>query len=103
MGKDTHKGGSQEHSSNTIDLLVTKGMYPMFSTKGKIFFKRSSPTRLSDKEAMMKSTSAIILVHNHPSDEPDPIQDDINITNQIARACNLVGIEVLAGGSGPGA
>ena len=51
MGKDTQKGGSQEHSSNTIDLLVTKRMYPMFSTKGKIFFKRSSRTELSDKEA----------------------------------------------------
>lgn len=51
MGKDTHKGGSQEHSSNTIDLLVTKRMYPMFSTKGKIFFKRPSRTDLSDKEA----------------------------------------------------
>ena len=51
MGKDTHKGGSQEHSSNTIDLLVTKRMYPMFSTKGKIFFKRPSHTDLSDKEA----------------------------------------------------
>lgn len=51
MGKDTHKGGSQEHSSNTIDLLVTKRMYPMFSEKGKIFFKRPSRTELSDKEA----------------------------------------------------
>jgi len=47
------------------------------------------------KEATMKSASAIILVHNHPSGEPDPSQDDINITNQIARACNLVGIKVL--------
>ena len=51
MGKDTQKGGSQEHSSNTIDLLVTKRMYPMFSTKGKIFFKRPSHAELSDKEA----------------------------------------------------
>jgi len=51
MGKDTQKGGSQEHSSNTIDLLVTKRMYPMFSAKGKIFFKRPSRTDLSDKEA----------------------------------------------------
>jgi len=47
------------------------------------------------KEATMKSASAIILVHNHPSGEPDPSQDDINITNQIARACDLVGVKVL--------
>jgi DNA repair protein RadC len=47
------------------------------------------------REATMKSASAIILVHNHPSGEPDPSQDDIHITNRIARACNLVGIKVL--------
>jgi len=88
MGKGTQKGRSQEHSSGTIELLVTKRMYPMFSTKGRIFFKRPSRTQLSDKEAeeiikeaRMKSASAIILVHNHPSGEPDPSQEDIHITS----------------------
>ncbi len=47
------------------------------------------------REATMKSASAIILIHNHPSGEPDPSQDDIHITNQVVRACNLVGIKVL--------
>jgi DNA repair protein RadC len=47
------------------------------------------------REATMKSASAIILIHNHPSGEPDPSQDDIHITDQIVRACNLVGIKVL--------
>jgi DNA repair protein RadC len=47
------------------------------------------------REATMKSASAIILIHNHPSGEPDPSQDDIHITRQILQACNLVGIKVL--------
>ena len=51
MGKGTQEGGSQERSSNIIDFWVTKRVYPMFSAKGKIFFKRPSRTQLSDKEA----------------------------------------------------
>jgi DNA repair protein RadC len=47
------------------------------------------------REATIKSASAIILIHNHPSGEPDPSQDDIHITNQVVKACNLVGIKVL--------
>jgi DNA repair protein RadC len=47
------------------------------------------------KEATMKSASAVILVHNHPSGETEPSKDDIDITNQIVNACKLVGIQVL--------
>jgi DNA repair protein RadC len=35
------------------------------------------------REATMKSASAIILIHNHPSGEPDPSQDDIHITRLV--------------------
>lgn len=47
------------------------------------------------KVASLKSASSIILVHNHPSGETTPSQDDIELTNRIIQACNLIGIKVL--------
>lgn len=47
------------------------------------------------KIASLKSASSIILVHNHPSGETMPSQDDIELTNRIVQACNLIGIKVL--------
>ncbi|MCX8031619.1 MAG: DNA repair protein RadC [Thermodesulfovibrionales bacterium] len=47
------------------------------------------------KVAVSKSASSVILVHNHPSGEPLPSQNDISLTNNIVYACNLVGIKVL--------
>ncbi len=47
------------------------------------------------KEATQRSAAAIILVHNHPSGEPEPSKDDIEITKELVKALNLVGIKVL--------
>lgn len=47
------------------------------------------------KEAVTESAAAFVLIHNHPSGEPQPSQDDIEITNRIVSACELVGIRVL--------
>jgi len=47
------------------------------------------------KEAVTESAAALVLIHNHPSGEPHPSQDDIDITNRIISACELVGIRIL--------
>jgi len=47
------------------------------------------------KEATLNSASSIILVHNHPSGEPEPSQEDLDITNRIIKSCELVGVKVL--------
>lgn len=47
------------------------------------------------KEAIAESSAAIVLVHNHPSGESEPSKDDIEITNQLISACELVGLRVL--------
>ena len=38
---------------------------------------------------------AIILAHNHPSGNPTPSQQDIDITNRVAAAGRIVGIPLL--------
>jgi DNA repair protein RadC len=47
------------------------------------------------KAASLKSASSIILVHNHPSGETSPSQNDIELTNQIVSACAVIGVKVL--------
>jgi len=36
-----------------------------------------------------------IIVHNHPSGEPSPSQDDRSVTDRVAKAAKLLGMELL--------
>ncbi len=44
------------------------------------------------KRALELNASALILVHNHPSGDPTPSEDDITMTLQIQDACRALGI-----------
>ena len=46
------------------------------------------------KKALEVGASALILVHNHPSGNPEPSRADIQITQRIAEAGRLLGIVV---------
>ncbi len=46
------------------------------------------------KRAMELGAAALILVHNHPSGNPQPSRADIRITNRIAEAGRLLNITV---------
>ncbi|MFW5649452.1 MAG: RadC family protein [Candidatus Alkaliphilus sp. MAG34] len=45
--------------------------------------------------AIRRSSSAIILAHNHPSGDPKPSTEDINITKRLIEAGSIIGINVL--------
>jgi len=45
--------------------------------------------------AIKRSAAAVILVHNHPSGDPTPSQEDINVTRRLVEVGRLVGIDVL--------
>jgi DNA repair protein RadC len=47
------------------------------------------------KSAIKISAAAVILVHNHPSGDPAPSREDIDITKRLVEAGKLLGIEVL--------
>jgi DNA repair protein RadC len=46
------------------------------------------------KRALELEAVALILVHNHPSGDPTPSRADIDMTREIARALNAVGMVV---------
>jgi DNA repair protein RadC len=47
------------------------------------------------KEAVRLNSAAIILVHNHPSGDPTPSADDIQVTRDVAAAGRLLDIDFL--------
>ena len=37
----------------------------------------------------------VMFVHNHPSGDPEPSEDDIKLTERLAQAGEIMGIDVL--------
>lgn len=46
------------------------------------------------KKVLEKDAASIILVHNHPSGNPNPSKEDQNITNKLKNACNTIDVTV---------
>jgi DNA repair protein RadC len=46
------------------------------------------------KPAILANSAALILCHNHPSNDLEPSAEDLAITKQIVRAADLLGITV---------
>jgi DNA repair protein RadC len=47
------------------------------------------------RAALKHGAVAVILAHNHPSGDPQPSPEDINVTRQLKEAGSMVGITVL--------
>jgi len=47
------------------------------------------------RHAIRQNAATIIVVHNHPSGDPTPSPEDVEVTRQISAAGNLVDIELL--------
>jgi DNA repair protein RadC len=47
------------------------------------------------KIAIKASAASVIFLHNHPSGDPEPSIDDIEITNRLCKSCSIIGINVL--------
>ncbi len=47
------------------------------------------------KPAVILGAASVILVHNHPSGDPSPSQEDLEVTKRLADAGRILGITVL--------
>lgn len=47
------------------------------------------------RPAILASAAAIIVVHNHPSGDPEPSAEDVEVTRRLAKAGELLGIPLL--------
>ena len=47
------------------------------------------------QKALLANAVNIVLMHNHPSGDPTPSRQDIDITKRAIEAGNIVGVDVL--------
>lgn len=45
--------------------------------------------------AIKKSAASIVVIHNHPSGDPAPSKEDINVTYRLKESGKILGIEVI--------
>ena len=74
-----------------------------FISKGTVNASLVTPRELYIR-ALLVGAVQIILCHNHPCGSAVPSEEDINVTNRIRKAGNLVGIKltdhiIIGGGS----
>jgi DNA repair protein RadC len=47
------------------------------------------------KGAILSNAASVIFMHNHPSGDPEPSNDDLEITKRLEKAGEILGISVL--------
>lgn len=73
-------------SANKVirDRVITTGLLNASLTHPREVFR----------EAILEQAAGIILLHNHPSGNPEPSREDIAVTKQIVEAGKIIGIAV---------
>ncbi len=88
--------GHLEQEHVRVILLDTKNRVQSMPTvyQGSL---NTSLVRIGEvfRDAIRQNCAAIILVHNHPSGDPTPSQEDISLTQKVVDAGHLLDIEVL--------
>ncbi len=46
------------------------------------------------RDAVIPNAPSVVLVHNHPSGDPEPSPPDIALTKELVKAGRVLGIEV---------
>ncbi|MFF2447717.1 DNA repair protein RadC [Neobacillus sp. NPDC058068] len=47
------------------------------------------------REALKRSAASVIAVHNHPSGDPAPSREDIEVTKRLVECGKIIGIDLL--------
>lgn len=88
-------GGLEQEHLRTL-LLDTKNRV-LSSPTVYIGNVNSSIIRVSEifREAVRENATALIVAHNHPSGDPTPSPEDVQVTRSMVEAGKLLGIDVL--------
>ena len=89
-------GGDAQESFMVI-MLDTKNKpigIPRECTRGLL---DSSPVHPREvfREAVRQSAASVILAHNHPSGDPTPSKEDVDITRRLIDAGKILGIRIV--------
>lgn len=75
---------------NTKNMVICSKDVSMGSLNSSIVHPREIYT-----EAIKRCSASIIICHNHPSGDPTPSLEDINITKRLAECGKIIGIELI--------
>ena len=75
---------------NTKQVLIRE----ILVSKGTVNASLAAPREIF-VEALRNQAVTIILVHNHPSGNPEPSQEDILLTRNIQAAGDIIGIQLI--------
>jgi DNA repair protein RadC len=88
------KGKKKEHflvlCLDTRNRLINDKLVSMGSLDTSIVHPREV-----FKEAVSSCAASVIFAHNHPSGDPEPSKEDIELTKRLAKAGEIMGIDVL--------
>lgn len=85
----------QKQENMKLLMLNTKGKLigETYISKGTVNASLVSPRELFI-EALEHGAVSIILLHNHPSGDPTPSQNDLSVTKRVKEVGELIGIEL---------
>jgi DNA repair protein RadC len=88
--------GHLEQEQLRVVLLDTKNRVQQLATIY-IGSVNSAQVRIGEvfRDAVRRNSAAIIVAHNHPSNDPTPSPEDVLVTRQIVEAGKLLDIDVL--------
>ena len=89
-------GGDAQESFMVI-LLDTKNKpigIPRECTRGLLDTTPVHPREVF-REAVRDSAASVILAHNHPSGDPTPSKEDVDITRRLIEAAKILGIRIV--------
>jgi DNA repair protein RadC len=88
------KGKKKEHflvlCLDTRNRLINHRLVSMGSLDTSIVHPREV-----FKEAVSSCAASVIFAHNHPSGDPEPSREDIELTKRLAKVGEIIGIGVL--------
>lgn len=85
---------TQEHLYAILMDIKNKLIAKVLITKGGLTNSVVHPREVF-KKAIKKSCASLIVVHNHPSGDPTPSDNDIEVTKRLNSAGEILGIELL--------
>jgi DNA repair protein RadC len=85
---------NQEHFEaiylNTKNIIISRKMVFKGSLNSSIVHPREV-----FREGIRLSAASVIVCHNHPSGNPDPSRQDVEVTKRLSEVGKMVGIELL--------
>jgi len=67
---------------------------PILISRGTLNYCPVHPRDLF-REALKANAYALIIAHNHPSQDPSPTQEDIKLTKRLARISRMLEVPIL--------